>query len=189
MKQHREPVRRVLVAAAALLLVGLAALPPGAFAQSSGASLSGRVVDDDGAALPGVTVTATNTATGLTRVATTAEDGGFRLPSLPVGDYDVKVELSGFGTVTVEDVQLNVATERELDVTMSSPPSRRRSPSSTRRRWSPTSPSIGTVVSAGGAREPAAERPPVRQPRRAGAGHQPGATTPTRPSPASSPSP
>jgi hypothetical protein len=46
-------------------------LVPTVFAQGSGTSLGGRVVDDQGAAIPGVTVTATNADTGFQRVTVT----------------------------------------------------------------------------------------------------------------------
>ena len=86
---------------------------PAAQAQTSGANLIGQVTDKNGGALPGVTVTATNKDTGLTRIAVTSADGTFRLPSLPVGIYTVTAELSGFATVTSRNVRLNVATERD----------------------------------------------------------------------------
>ncbi len=102
----------------ALALVALA-MAPAALAQSGAGALEGTVIDKDGSALPGVTVTATNPETGFTRVATTEADGGFRLAALPAGDYEVTFELSGFGTVTQEAVKVNVASARTLEVTLS----------------------------------------------------------------------
>src|SRR3954469_16713645 len=57
----------------------VAIVPFSAFAQSSNGSISGTVTDDTGAVLPGVTVTAVNTATGLSRTT----------QSNPAGHYDV----------------------------------------------------------------------------------------------------
>ncbi len=104
---------------AVLALACVVALAPAASAQTSGASLIGHVKDQDGGPLPGVTVSATNAETGLDRSTVTDAEGTFTLPSLPVGSYDVKAELSGFATVTVEAVRLNVATTRTLEIDMS----------------------------------------------------------------------
>ena len=100
-------LRRIAVVLAIVLH-----LPSRLFAQTSGASLRGRVVDESGSAVPGVTVTATNTQTGLQRVAVTESDGSYRFLALPVGSYRITAELAGFAVVTVENVTLNVATTR-----------------------------------------------------------------------------
>ncbi|HJQ37150.1 MAG TPA: TonB-dependent receptor [Thermoanaerobaculia bacterium] len=122
-------------------------VPTLAFAQSGSASLSGRVVDQQGAAVPGVTVTATNTATGLVRTTVTAADGSYRFPSLPVGTYNVAAELSGFATVTTEGVVLNVATERELEVTLKQASVTEAITVTADAPLVATEPAIGTVVS------------------------------------------
>jgi len=88
------------------------------FAQGSGTSLAGRVVDDQGAAIPGVTVTATNADTGFQRVTVTESDGSYRFLSLPIGTYSVVAELAGFATVTTQNVVLNVATERNVNIAL-----------------------------------------------------------------------
>ncbi|HYI08284.1 MAG TPA: TonB-dependent receptor [Thermoanaerobaculia bacterium] len=80
--------------------------------------MTGRVVDETGGALPGVSVTATNNATGLNRTVVTEPDGSYRFPSLPAGTYTVLADLSGFGTVSTTDVVLNVARDRELEITL-----------------------------------------------------------------------
>jgi hypothetical protein len=104
---------------AALLLVGALAFAPGASAQSAGGTVAGKVVDKGGAPLPGVTVTATQKGTGYERDTQTGSDGAFRLPSLQAGTYTVKADLSGFGTVNVDDVKVDVATTRNLEITLS----------------------------------------------------------------------
>src|SRR5215510_11701368 len=93
--QMRTASRRILgcVAVVGLLL----ALPAAALAQE--AVLSGTVTDSTGGVLPGVTITATHTATGNTFVAVTDERGGYRVP-VRVGLFKVDAELPGFGTVT-----------------------------------------------------------------------------------------
>ncbi len=102
-----------------LALVAALALAPAVQAQATGATLIGKVQDKSGKALPGATITVTQPETGFTRSIVSESDGTFRLPSVPVGSYTVVVELNGFATVTVQDVRLNVATQRELTVDMS----------------------------------------------------------------------
>ncbi len=60
------------------------------------ASLSGRVTDQTGAVLPGVSVTATNLGTGLSRTATTDSTGAYDLVALPVGQYELRAKKDGF---------------------------------------------------------------------------------------------
>ncbi|HEY4590327.1 MAG TPA: carboxypeptidase-like regulatory domain-containing protein, partial [Thermoanaerobaculia bacterium] len=110
---------RCWLAAVVLTFAALCGWPLPAAAQTASSTLVGRVVDPQGAPLPGVTVTAANQETGLVRTAVSESDGAFRLASLPVGVYKVTAELEGYATVTVEAVKLNVASERELDVKMS----------------------------------------------------------------------
>ena len=118
MNRRTTSAIRFMVAALLVLAWGLALLPA-AQAQTSGGNLIGRVQDKSGAVLPGATVTATQKDTGLTRTTVTESDGSFRLPSVPVGTYTVQIELNGFATVTVENVQINVASQREINVDMS----------------------------------------------------------------------
>ena len=64
------------------------------FAQSQigGASLNGTVTDPSGASVPNAKVTATNTATGLTRTTQTSDSGLYNFTGLPVGAYDLTVD-------------------------------------------------------------------------------------------------
>ena len=63
-------------------------------------SISGKVIDTSGAAVPGALVTATHLATNVTASATSALDGRFRFPYLRIGNYEIAVKLSGFSDVT-----------------------------------------------------------------------------------------
>ncbi len=136
-------------AGAALLALACltALLPPAAFAQAAGGTLFGRVNDGSGGALPGATVTATNTDTGYDRVGVTIEDGTFRLTALPAGNYNVRVELSGFAPVIVENVRLNVASQREIEVTLQAATLEESITVVDEAPLVATEPSIGTVVS------------------------------------------
>src|SRR5436190_13461256 len=103
-------MRRYLFATA-LLVLGCAS----AFAQQTTGSITGRVVDQQGAAVPGVTITAKMATTGFTRAETSDAEGLYRLNALPVGMYEVNAELSGFATVSKKDVEVNVATVQAID--------------------------------------------------------------------------
>ena len=100
--------------ACALLAIGITP----AFAQSGTATLNGRVVDQQKAALPGATVTLSNQATGLSRTTTTSVDGAYSFPGVPPGKYKLTVELSGFRTTAVDEVQLTVDTTTSTDVAL-----------------------------------------------------------------------
>jgi len=100
---------------AAVLLVVLAMFSSSSFAQSEsgGAAIVGTVTDQQGAVLPGVTVTARQTDTAVKRTVVTDGSGRFSFPAMPVGRYEVEVTLSGFSTVRFENLVLTVgATER-----------------------------------------------------------------------------
>jgi hypothetical protein len=88
-------VKRVLLAGM-FLWATIALLPPQAAAQTLYGNLVGTVTDSSGAVLPGVTVTARNTGTGLVQSTATDEVGTYRLPNLVPGTYDVTVSLQGF---------------------------------------------------------------------------------------------
>ena len=138
---------RALTAALALALAFGFALAPAAQAQAASSTLSGKATDADGSPLPGVTVTATERNTGLTRVAVTGADGSFRIAALPVGDYNVTAELQSFATVSVENVHLNVATERSIEISMRAASVEETITVTTEAPLIETTPAIGTVVS------------------------------------------
>ena len=92
-----------------VLLLFAPFLSPSLLAQTSGtAALTGTVTDPTGAVIANATVTATNTANGQVRNATTGSDGAYRMGLLPPGVYNVKFEASGFETSEVPGVQLDV---------------------------------------------------------------------------------
>src|SRR3989449_6401465 len=97
---------------AALILV-LSCSP--AWAQAT-AQISGTVKDQTGAVLPGVQVTATQTATGLARSAVTDETGSYVLPNLPVGPYKLETALPGFRTFAQTGIVLQVGSSPVINV-------------------------------------------------------------------------
>jgi hypothetical protein len=74
------------------------------------AQISGSVKDQTGAVLPGVEVTATQTATGAKRSAVTDETGSYTLQNLPIGPYLMEAALPGFKTYVQSGIVLQVGT-------------------------------------------------------------------------------
>jgi hypothetical protein len=89
----------------AVLATLVAAAAP---AQETTATLTGTVADPTGAVLPGVVVTARNTATGWEKQVVTTDAGRYVVPFLPVGPYDVTFALRGFQTVARRGIVLHV---------------------------------------------------------------------------------
>ena len=89
-----------------------------AWAQLSTAQLSGRITDESGATLPGVTVTVTQTDTGLTRSVVTNDNGTYVLPNLPTGPYRLEAALQGFRTFVQTGIVLQVAATPVLNVVL-----------------------------------------------------------------------
>src|SRR4029079_19428458 len=87
-----------------------------AFAQQNTGNITGRIVDAQGAAIPGVTVTARSPQTGFVRTEVSDGEGIYRLTALPVGGYDVTAELGGFSTYNRKDITVNIAHTTALNV-------------------------------------------------------------------------
>src|SRR5688572_13585867 len=88
-----------------------------AWAQAT-AQLSGTVRDESGAVLPGVTVTVTQTDTGLVRTAVTDGTGGYLLTNLPIGPYRLDVALQGFRTYVQTGLVLQVGGAPTIDAVL-----------------------------------------------------------------------
>jgi outer membrane receptor protein involved in Fe transport len=98
-------------------LVALFGLAVVCDAQTFRGGISGRVADPTGGVLPGVTVVATNNATGLSRTTTTSASGDFSMADLPLGIYTVEVTLQGFQTLKVT-VEVSVSRVSSVDLKM-----------------------------------------------------------------------
>ena len=81
------------------------------FAQLPTGTILGVVKDSTGGTVPDAQVTLTNVETSAVRTAATGSDGAYRVPALQPGHYNVKVEKSGFKTMTQAGVTLDVAEE------------------------------------------------------------------------------
>jgi outer membrane receptor protein involved in Fe transport len=101
-----------------LLALLIALVPVALFAQSSNGSISGVVTDDSGGAVPGVTVTATNTSTGVARTTVSNATGHYQIALLPPAGYNVAADLSGFQPVKRDKIVVNVGTDVTLNFTM-----------------------------------------------------------------------
>jgi hypothetical protein len=86
------------------------------FAQSNKGTIVGTVSDPNGALVSGAKATATNSATGEVREATSSDDGTFVISNLEPGKYKVTVEASGFQTITFETVTVETSARVPLDV-------------------------------------------------------------------------
>ena len=99
-----------------ILFFSTIALSTIALAQTFRGTVLGTVTDPSGNVVAGATVKVHNTGTGLERSATTSADGSYAIPELPIGMYSVTVSQSGFQTSVTSSVEVNVATERRVDV-------------------------------------------------------------------------
>jgi Carboxypeptidase regulatory-like domain len=105
-----------LAATAILVVMGLLASPVPARAQAVSGALVGNLTDQSGLALPGATVTITETNTNISYTATTNESGYYTFPSLKDGTYKVVGELAGFKKVVRDGVVVNVNTTIRVDL-------------------------------------------------------------------------
>ena len=107
----RMRVLRVCQAIVTIVVVLMASL---AYAQAT-STFNGRVLDQGDAVLPGVTVTATNVDTGVSRTIVTNDEGSYFMPGLEPGVYEVKTELSGFAPSARQNVRLAINATLTID--------------------------------------------------------------------------
>ena len=112
MRALLQVVRRLALVA----LAGLVLTTPAA-GQSGLATVTGLVSDSSGAAVPGVTVTATNQATNIAYTGITNDAGNYVITSVPIGEYVIAAGLTGFKGVQSK-VTLSVAQTARVDFKM-----------------------------------------------------------------------
>lgn len=100
-----------------LILAALLFAPIAAFGQSDTGSLSGTVKDQNGAIVPGATITAKNPKTGEERTATSSTDGAFSIAALKAATYEVTATTVGLG-IRVSGVEVNVGRESTLSLSL-----------------------------------------------------------------------
>jgi len=108
-------MRRSVFAVALLLSILTCA---NGFSQSTNATVGGTVQDVTGAFIPGVSVSATNTATGIVVDVVSNESGAYQFASLQPGNYEFKAELPGFQTSIVKNFALGGAQQARLNFTL-----------------------------------------------------------------------
>jgi len=106
-----SPIRNL---ALSLLITGLTASPGLAQGSTTG-NIAGEIRDESGAAMPGVTVTATHVATGLVRTVVADTQGHYELLQLPIGRYELAAELRGF---RLEKAQADVAVQSHVRINL-----------------------------------------------------------------------
>ena len=102
-------------ALAAALLVPTASSPVWAQSQSINGTIRGLISDSTGAAIAGATVSVKNLDTGYTRIVTSAADGLYIAPDLPIGSYSVSAQSPGFAPLTQTGVHLGPGNDTIID--------------------------------------------------------------------------
>ena len=116
LKKSLSRFNRLLLVCASLALAAVSAFPQ---SQATSGNIEGRVLDPNGAAVPGVTVTATNQQTGFEKTATSDEEGNYRLIVLPPGTYRVvATAASGFQPATLENAVVTVGGQTNIDINL-----------------------------------------------------------------------
>jgi Carboxypeptidase regulatory-like domain/TonB dependent receptor len=116
-REDKQMTKRMAWLPAGSLILGLVLQAAPASAQFA-SSIEGTVSDPSGAIVPGATVTITNEATGVTQSVETTSAGYYRFPALPGSTYSVKVALDGFKTVVQENIRLQAAETKTVNVAL-----------------------------------------------------------------------
>src|SRR5215510_14997727 len=111
-------IKQIVKVLCLFIALGLGASLAFGQARSSSADLTGTVSDPSKTPIRGANVTATNLAIGLARSAMTDVNGAYRIPLLPPGVYEVKIELNGFSTQVKKDVTITVGQTLTLNFEM-----------------------------------------------------------------------
>ncbi|MCA1607495.1 MAG: carboxypeptidase-like regulatory domain-containing protein, partial [Acidobacteria bacterium] len=106
------------IALTVLATVVFMGLPSTASAQTFTATLTGAVTDPNGAVVPNVQVVATNQGTKLEYTAQTSESGVYTIPFLPIGNYVISVESTGFKKLLSNEIKLEVNQTARVDFTL-----------------------------------------------------------------------
>ena len=103
---------------AAAVVLGSLLFCSALFAQGSTAQITGTVKDSSGLAVPGATVKVTQTATGASRTATSGADGGYVLPNLAIGPYQMEFTKDGFSKYVQSGIVLQVDSNPTIDASL-----------------------------------------------------------------------
>ena len=100
------------------LLIALLCTVTASLAQTPSGTISGTIKDSTGALVPNATITITNKATAIARTLAANAEGLYSAPALAPGDYEVRVEMSGFRT-TVRAANVAAGGTTTVDMTLS----------------------------------------------------------------------
>ncbi len=104
--------RLVTTLAAALLVV---TNPVSTWAQAQSGEIFGRVTDDTGGVLPGVTVTLTSPSLITPQTTVTVESGAYRFPNIPIGTFTITFELANFSRFVRENIRVETGFNAEIN--------------------------------------------------------------------------
>ena len=103
---------------AAAWLLAAALVPSTGAAQTVTGTVQGTISDTSGGVLPGVTVVVKHVDTGAERNVVTNESGFYSAPFVAIGRYTITASLTGFGTVTRDNIQVGLNDTRVVDITL-----------------------------------------------------------------------
>jgi hypothetical protein len=109
---------RAVSAVLTLLLLAICFLPSHIQAQAVSGSITGVILDPSGNVIPGATVKATNSATGVEHSVTTDPAGHFAFSNLIAGQYQLVVTMAGFKTLDQSNVDVSIDKVTRLDLTL-----------------------------------------------------------------------
>jgi len=99
-----------------IVVLAVVMLVPGLYGQVTTGEILGVIRDAANATVPNATITVKNLETNATQEATTGGDGRFRMPALPPGNYEVRVQKSGFASYVRRPITLRLNQIADLDV-------------------------------------------------------------------------
>jgi hypothetical protein len=106
---------RLAIATATALFVVTSGATSTAWAQAQSGEIFGKVTDDTGGVIPGVTVTLTSPSLITPQTTVSVESGAYRFPNIPIGTYTVTFELGGFSRFVRENVRVETGFNAEIN--------------------------------------------------------------------------
>ncbi len=108
--------RKIISLRNLLLAVSLLFTPCFAHAQFDVGSLVGTIHDQSGAAVPGASITVTNTATNIQTATTSNSSGDYEVPSLHAGIYTISAKAAGYAEAVAQNITLSVGSRQRIDL-------------------------------------------------------------------------
>ncbi|MCI0661968.1 MAG: TonB-dependent receptor [Acidobacteria bacterium] len=109
---------RLLLVTLPIILLTILICQKNSYGQSYQAAVVGQVTDTAGAVIPGAKVTIIDQGTGRTATATTGENGGFTIPQLPPGRYELRVEANSFRRTSRQGLILEIGQTLRINLTL-----------------------------------------------------------------------